>query len=515
MTNRYLLGIDSGTSVVKVVVFDQHGREVALARGEMQVVAPQMNHSETEMIAAWEVVADTIAAAVAQVGGDSIAAVGFSGTACGFWAIDEAGRPVRSAILWNDGRASDVITRWQADGVFSQVFNISGNAMFPGFPLATLRWLQDHEPVSLERARWFLFHKDWLRYNLTGAIHTDQTDVAYFPGDIRGRGYSAELLDLVGLGAYHDRLPPVVEPHQVVGEVSASAAARTGLRAGTPVVAGAVDVIASALGGGTYRTGQACAILGTAFLNSIVVDEPSFTPHDSGINAAMPGGVWLRSLANMAGTMNITWLVDELAGEERAAAQAGGGDVFALMEQKIRDIPVGSNGVLYLPYLSPGGINAPIAEPNARAIFFGMSAENTRADLMRAVYEGIALAMRDCFACVGSPFDDVTLVGGGARSAFWTQMFADSAGKRMVIVEGSEFGARGAAILAGVGTGIFESFDAAMAATIRPVRVYEPDPARAAVYEQLYELYYLLSRTSRDAWRLRRQIADEVGRLHS
>lgn len=510
MAQHYLLGIDSGTSVVKAVVFDLTGREIAHGRGEMQVVAPQMNHSETDMVAAWAVVADTIAAVVEQVGAESIVAVGFSGTACGFWAVDEAGEPVRSAIMWNDGRASAVIARWQADGTFSQVFNISGNAMFPGFPLSTLRWLYENEPASLERARWFLFHKDWLRYNLTGTIYTDQTDVAYFPGDIRGRSYSADLLDLAGLSAYADRLPPVVEPQTVVGEVSAAAAARTGLRAGTPVVAGAVDVIASALGGGTYRTGQACAILGTAFLNSIVIDEPSFIPQDSGINAAMPGGVWLRSLANMAGTMNISWMVDELAGEERAAAGRDGKNVFDLIEEKVRAVPVGSNGVIYMPYLNPGGINAPFAEPNARAIFFGMSSENTRADLMRAIYEGIALAMRDCFACVGSPFDDVTLVGGGARSAFWTQMFADAAGKRMVIVEGTEFGARGAALLAGVGTGIFDSFDTAMAASIRVIRTFEPDALNTRTYERLYELYRHLSLNSREAWHLRRRIADDL-----
>lgn len=510
MAETYLLGIDSGTSVVKSVVFDTDGREIAVARRELPVVSPAPGYSEIDMNAAWDAMAATIREVVAAVGSESIAAVGLSGTACGYWGIDADGQPVRNAILWNDGRAGDIISGWQSDGTYSQIFAQSGNAMFPGYSLSLLRWLADHEPDTLDRTRWLLFHKDWLRYRLTGAVHTEHADVSYYPANIFTGEYSPELFDMAGVSIYQDRLPPLVRSHDVVGAVTDTAAGETGLRAGTPVVAGAVDVVVSALGGGAARPGQACAILGTSFLNSLVTSEPSLTPADAGNNALMPNGVWIRSLANLAGTINIDWVVRELAGEERAAAERSGTSVYDLIEATIQTRPPGANGLVYLPYLSNAGINAPFVDPNARAQFFGFSIDHTRADLMRAVYEGTALAMRDCYTAIDQPFDEVILVGGGSRSAFWTQMFADATGRRITVTEGSEFGARGAAIIAGVGTGVYESFEAALAATIRPAQTFEPQPENARIYEKIYELYHHLRINARDAWQLRRLLLDDI-----
>jgi sugar (pentulose or hexulose) kinase len=271
-------------------------------------------------------------------------------------------------------------------------------------------------------------------------------------------------------------------------------------------VAGAVDVVASALGGGAYRAGQACAILGTSFLNSLVTAEPAFIPVESGVQAVMPGGGWLRSVVNTSGTINIDWLIAQLASEERAAAGASGESVYAHIESSIADVPPGANGVVFLPYLNTAGIVSPFSEPNARGLFFGISMRTTRADLMRAVYEGTALAMRDCFDAVGQPCEEVILVGGGARSAFWSQMFADATGRRIVVTEGSEFGARGAAILAGVGVGLSPSFDEAVASMVRPARVYTPNADAARMYSAVYPLYQHLCHSSREAWSLRRGI---------
>lgn len=510
MNGPYLLGVDSGTSVVKSVVFDLHGTEIAVARRETPLVSPKPDWSEVDMRAAWKATADTIDEVVEAVGAEHIAAVGISGTACGAWLVDENGQPLRNAILWNDGRAADVIAEWQAQGIFSRVFAISGNGLFPGYPISALRWLMLHEPQTLEKARWFLFHKDWLRYNLTGEIHAEEADALYFPGDIYTRAHSDEILALTGLSAYRDRLPAIKRSQDVVGTVTEAASRRTGLRVGTPVVAGAVDVVASTLGGGVYRPGQACAILGTSFLNNLVTSEPTLTPLESGVQTAMPEGAWVRSVVNTSGTINIDWLVDNFAAEERALAERSGRSLYDHIEETVAAVPPGSNGLVYLPYLNTAGIISPFADPNARGMFFGMSMDTTRADLMRAVYEGTALAMRDCFDAIGQPVEEVILVGGGARSAFWSQMFADAAGKRIIIPEGTEFGARGAAILAGVGTGIFASFDEAMTATVRPARVYTPNPDATRVYNAVYELYCHLYNNAREGWRLRRKIIDNL-----
>jgi sugar (pentulose or hexulose) kinase len=511
MTAPYLLGIDSGTSVVKSVVFDLAGNEIAVARRETPVLTPVPNGAEMDMNLAWRLASETVTEVVAAVGGgDKIAGVGVSGTCCGLWLVDAAGNPARAALLWNDGRAADIIQRWDSDGFLDRVWELTGNAMFPGYRLVALRWLLEHEPETFERARWVLFHKDWLRYKLTGVIGSDESDVGYFPGDLSARGYSEPLLDEAGLSAWRDKLPPVFPSQAVAGEITPEAATQTGLRAGTPVVAGAVDVIASVLGGGAYRAGQAVSILGTSFLNTLVSDQPTYEPKRAGVQTCMPEGKWGRSLINTSGTISIEWMIKTLAEPERQQAAATGQSVYELVEQQVTQVPPGAHGIVFLPYLNSTGIISPFNAPHARGEFFGLTLDHTRFDLMRAVYEGIALAMRDCYSVIERPVEEVVLVGGGARSGFWAQMMADATGKRILIPGGTEFGARGGAILAGVGVGIFGSFDEAMAAFIRPDRAYEPHPEYADVYAALYDLYRHLYLNAREAWELR---ARALGKL--
>jgi sugar (pentulose or hexulose) kinase len=225
MTAPYLLGIDSGTSVVKSVVFDLAGNEIAVARRETPVLTPVPNGAEMDMNLAWRLASETVTEVVAAVGGgDKIAGVGVSGTCCGLWLVDAAGNPARAALLWNDGRAADIIQRWDSDGFLDRVWELTGNAMFPGYRLVALRWLLEHEPETVERARWVLFHKDWLRYKLTGVIGSDESDVGYFPGDLSARGYSEPLLDEAGLSAWRDKLPPVFPSQAVAGEITLEAA---------------------------------------------------------------------------------------------------------------------------------------------------------------------------------------------------------------------------------------------------------------------------------------------------
>jgi sugar (pentulose or hexulose) kinase len=510
MTGPYLLGIDSGTTLVKSVVFDHEGREIAVARRETPLLASRPGWSELDMDAAWQATADTIAEVVATTGGEQIAAIGIAGTAGGIWPLDAGGRPTRAAILWNDGRAAEQIHRWQADGSYRRIFELSGNAPFPGYQLVTLRWLAEHEPETLARTRWLLFQKDWLRYCLTGEIHIEDSDVGYAPADARTRRYSAELLDLCGVAGYADRLPQQLRSDAVAGELAASVAARLGLRAGTPVVAGAVDVVASTLGGGACRVGQACSILGTSFLNSLVLAEPSFSPVESGAQTFLPNRAWLRSLVNTTGTLGLDWMLEQLAGPEREQAGQGKGTIFELVEATVREAPVGARGLIFLPYLNTAGMVSPFAEPSARGMFFGLSVEHRRADMLRAVYEGTALAMRDCYDTMGQPVDEVILVGGGARSAFWCQMFADATERRILTSEGSELGARGVALLAGLGVGVYASLEEAIRVSVRTARSYEPRPEAARVYRALYELYRQLCFNARESWRLRQRILDTL-----
>lgn len=500
---KYLLGIDAGTSVVKSVVFDLAGNEVAIAKRDTPLEHPFPNASEGNMQTLWQLTAETIREVSGQVDVSEITAVGIAGTACGVWAIDKNLQPLRNAIFWNDGRAADVIAHWQENGFFKRSFEISGNAPFPGYPLSALSWLKENEGETLEQTHYLLFHKDWLRLQLTGEIATDISDVGYFPGDIRKRIYSAELLQGAGL-EISDKLPTPHESSALVGRITREASEQTGLKENAPVVAGAVDVVASLIGGGVIKAGQAGSVLGTSFLNSLVSTQPIFQPENTGVQTCMPDGLWVHSLVNTTGTLAIEWMLETIAkditGENR----------YDTLAEIAQSAPVGSRGLVFLPYLSTAGIISPFANAMARGQFFGLSTEHGRAEMIRAVYEGLALAMRDCYSVMEQKVESVVVVGGGARSHFLMQLFADVTGKQILVTNGTEFGARGVALLAGVGAGIFESLEQAVQVCVRIERNYEPNLKHTNAYTELYKLYRHLYQNAAEAWSLRQNILSHL-----
>lgn len=504
MEQPYLLGIDAGTSVVKAALFDREGREVAATMRRTKLLAPKPGWTEASMPEIWAATTETLRELLhlSGVHPDQIAAVGMSGNMIGAWLIDEHGEPVRNGIYWSDGRTQPLIEQLDAEnpGIMSQLFQYSASVMQQGCTLPLVRWLADNEPDNLKRARYILNCKDWLRYKLTGVVQTEQSEVGGLPGDTRTQTYADEVFTLLGIHPFRAKFAPIVASEAIVGGITRAASAETGLREGTPVIAGAGDVPAVSLGVGAVEPGLACSILGTTSINGLVVGEPVFTPPDIGLLFYIPHGRWLRALANVSGTTNIDWFINQFCPVESAKAQSPA-ELFALLEQLAGESRVGANGVIYHPYLSPVGVIAPIYEPAARAQFFGLTIEHTRADLLRAIYEGMALAIRDCYSAVDFPLDELRLSGGGARSHLWAQIIADCLGVRVVIPEGAEFGAKGAALLAGVGIGWYSSSQAA-SSTVRFSRVHEPDARVKHIYDENYALYADLRERLRPSWHL-------------
>lgn len=499
----YLLGIDAGTSVVKAALFARDGRELAAVARRTTVTAPHPAWAETSMDETWTMTVRAIRALLDESGVSpaEVAAVGLTGNMVGAWLIDAAGRPPRDAILWADGRAQPLIERLSAEhpGFAARIFDTSGSVMQQGCTLPVLRWLLENEPDALAAARTVLGCKDWLCFNLTGAIHVDPTEASVMPGDTRARTYSEAMIDLFGLQAYRDLFPPVRESAAIAGTVTEDAAAQTGLLPGTPVGIGAGDVPASALGVGAVDPGTACSLLGTNFLNCIVVDRPVFEPREVGLLFCLPGDRWLRAMVNVSGTTSLDWAIEQFCGVEQAAS-ASTADLFARVEALARQSPPGARGVLYQPYLSANGIIAPIVEPAARATFFGLTREHARADVLRAVYEGLAYSIRDGYDVIPRPVSEIRLSGGAAKSAFFCQMVADVTRKRVLVPSGSEFGAKGAALLAAVGLGWFASVEEAVHATLSPARAYDPDPERGRAYEASYATYVALRAALPPVW---------------
>lgn len=499
---HYLLGIDAGTSVVKAALFNEQGQQGSSAAYRTTLKTPHPSWAETSMAETWDMAVRAIRELLhtAGVTGDQVAAVGVTGNMVGAWLVDERGQPARDAILWCDGRAQALIERLSAEhpGFMSEIYQVSGSVMQQGCTLPVLRWLAENEPGTLERARYVLHCKDWLVYNLTGTIQVDPTEASVLPGDTRARGHSQAMFDLLGVSEYRPLFPPVKPSEAVIGTITPEAAALTGLRAGTPVVAGAGDVPASAIGVGAVEPGIACSLLGTNFLNCLVVDHPVFEPPDVGLLFVMPGGNWLRAMVNVSGTTSLDWAIEQFAAPEKAAA-ASPADLFARVEALATNSELGARGVLYLPYLSLQGIIAPIVEPAARANFFGLTDEHTRADLMRAVYEGLALSVREGYEAIPGAIDEIRLSGGGAKSEFFCQMIADCLGTPVVVPSGGEFGARGAALLAGVGIGWFASLR--QAAKVAHARQYYPNLALKPAYDRLQDLYAELRTALLPVWR--------------
>lgn len=488
---RYLLGIDAGTSAIKAALFDADGHEVSAASQPSAVSAPQPGWSEADMDAIWAQVCATIRAACDKAGitGDQIAGVGITANMVGVWPIDASGRPTRHAILWNDGRTQAMLDQREVEspGFMHSIFELTGAVMQSGCTLPVTRWMMTHEPDVVARTSAILCCKDWLRFRLTGALATDTTEASVMPGDTRARTYSARAFDLLNVASVREKFPPVLPSEAIAGAVTQEAAAQTGLLAGTPVVVGAGDVPASTLGAGAYAAGTACIVLGTTCLSGIVMDGPSWTPPDVGLQFVQAGGTWLRMMANIAGTTNLDWIIDTCFAAEQAQRGAG---IYAWLDGIAAEIPPGSLGLTYLPYLSDVGIIAPVVAPHARAGFAGLSPVHTRAHLLRAVLEGVALAIRDCYAAMGAPeLTQVVLVGGGANSPVWCQIIADVLGAEIQVPQGSEFGAKGAALLAGVGCGWYASPADAARRTTHIARTYVPDEAQRGVYDAVYARY--------------------------
>jgi len=483
-----MLGIDAGLTRTKAALFDLDavGREVAAAGVEGAVSRPFPGAAERSMDQAWTDAAEAVRAALAsaRASGADVAAVGVTGAMVGVWPIDDRGRPVRPALLVADTRGQEAIDRAAANDpdALDRIVRSGGCVVEPGCTLPALRWLVDHEPEAIARTRRVLSCKDWLRYRLTGEVAADVTEAAVAPGDARARNRSPEMLRIFGLEAHADLLAPVRPSESIAGVVTAAAAAETGLRPGTPVAIGAGDVPCSAIAAGAVDPGMACTVLGTTCHNGLVAGEPVFEPPNVGLLFTMPERLWLRVMVNLAGAPNLDWALGALFPD--LAAADSGASVFDALERIASARPAGVEGLLYHPYLSEVGLIAPVVSRGARAQFSGVRAAHGRADMLRAVYEGVAYAIRDCYAAIGRPIAEIRLVGGGARSDFWSQTIADVTDTPVLTLEGGEFGAKGAALLASVAVGRRRSVrEAAREATLVRRR-FEPDPARAAIYAE-------------------------------
>lgn len=509
MRAAYLLGIDAGTTVIKSTLFDLEGREIAGAAHDSSFLTLHPGWAESDMRTVWQAVQNTVRQTLAHaaVAPEQIVAVGVTGQGDGTWLVDRAGDPVRPAILWSDGRTAELVKELWQNGVGHEIFQITGTALNTCNQAVQLRWLQEHEPETLARTAAVLRAKDWIFFCLTGVVSTDATDASHTYFSVQTQAYDERILTVLGIEAWRRAIPPAPRPAELKAPLLDSVAIELGLQPGTPVAAGPFDVAASALGVGAAFPGDACSVLGTAGVHQVMVDAPVLEPADIGYNMHhAPDGVFVRLLPTMTSTQNLQWFAREFYAAEWAAAQASGANIWDTLEQIAAQEPLGARGVIYHPYLDPAGERAPFISSAARAQFSGVSAYHTRATLLRAVYEGVALSVLDCYATMAAPVASLRMAGGGARSPLWAQMLADALAAPVIVAEGTEYGARGAVMNAAVATGLFASYAEAVARMVRPARTFDPTPGHRARFLALLEVYRAEREAMMQVWELRKQL---------
>ena len=480
-----LLGIDVGTGGTRAIVVDEDGRVVASATGEHEAFAsPQTGWAEQDARDWWRASVEAIRMALSQndVRAEEIGGIGLTGQMHGAVLMDEGDEVLRPAIIWCDQR-TDAQCRMITEKIgAARLIELVSNPALTGFTLPKMLWVREREPELWARARSVLLPKDYVRWRLTGERATDVADASgMLLFNVAKRRWSREVLDALEIDERW--LPAVYESPEVTGRISAESAEVTGLAEGTPVVAGAGDQAAGAVGMGIVRPGAVSATIGTSGVVFAATDHPALDPlgRVHTFCHAVPGRWHVMGVTQAAG-LSLRWFRD------RFGAGAGDGrDPHERLSEEAASAPPGADGALWAPYLM--GERTPHLDPHARAALVGLTASHTRAHIIRAILEGVAFSLRDTltiFKEMKVPVETIRLGGGGARSSLWRQIQADVYGRPVEIVEAEEGAAYGAALLAGVGGGLWPSVDAACDAVVRVASRIEPNSAAASLMNKQY-----------------------------
>lgn len=489
---NYLIGADIGTSGTKTVLFDTAGNVVSSATVEYPLYQPQNGWAEQDPADWWDAVARTIQTVVKESGVDAgdIKGIGLSGQMHGLVMLDENGQVLRRSIIWCDQRTAKECDEITAKVGAKRLIEITANPALTGFTASKILWVRNNEPEIYAKCRHILLPKDYVRYMLTGEFATEVSDASGMQLlDVPNRCWSDEVLEKLEIDK--SMLAKVYESPEVTGYVTAEVAKLTGLKEGTPVVGGAGDNAAAAVGTGVVVDGKAFTTIGTsgvvfAHTSNLSID-PKGRVHT--FCCAVPGCWHVMGVTQGAG-LSLKWYRDNFCAAEMQTAEGMGVDPYYLMDKQAERVPIGCNKLLYLPYLM--GERTPHLDPDCRGVFFGLSAIHTRRDLLRAVMEGVTYSQRDSVEILremGVTIDEMLACGGGGSSPLWRQMLADVFGCEVSTVASKEGPALGVAILAGVGAGVYESVEAGCKAVIKTNPPQKPVLEHTEEYEKYYQIY--------------------------
>lgn len=498
---HYFLGIDNGGSVTKAVLFDAQGREIAAASARVPMLRPRPGFTERDMEALWQANAEVIRQAVADADVDpaQIAGVACTGHGKGLYVWGKDGKPAYNGIVSTDARAWMYPEQWEKDGTAAKVFPRTMQTPLACQPVALWRWFQDNGPEVLERVRWVFAVKDYIRFRLTGEAFAEVTD---YSGtslmNLADAAFDREVMRDFGVADMADKLPPLRNSTDLCGAITAEVAALTGLKAGTPVAGGMFDIDACAVAMDVTDEKNLCVIAGTWGINEYISRRPVLNGTIKMNSLFCLPGYFLIEESSPTSASNNEWFSELFLDSEKRLAAERGGSIHAVAEEMAASVGCDEQSILFLPFLYGSNDN-----PQAKACFIGLESTHTRAQVIRAVLEGIVFSHRvhieRLLANRDRP-DAIRLAGGAANNRTWSQIFADALGLPVEIIDTRELGALGCAMAAAVASGRYADLKEAARHMVRVRERLEPDPGKKAAYDRKYELFARAARALDGLW---------------
>lgn len=489
----YLLGIDIGTSATKTLICDDNGKVLATAMAEHPIYSPKPGWSEQEPEDWWTSTCAATKAVLkkAKVKPADVGGIGLSGQMHGSVFLDKNGKSLRRALLWNDQRTSEQCTQIEEKaGGRAALIDLVANPALTGFTAPKILWLRQKEPKVYDKVKRILLPKDYIRLRMTGEYATEVSDASgMLLLDVRNRTWSDRLLSLLDIDK--GMLGKLYESEEITGTLHEDGARALGLRPGIPVVGGAGDQAAGAVGNGITSAGIVSATLGTSGVVFAHAEQPTLDPlgRVHTMCHAVPGK-WCIFGCMLSAGGSFQWFRNTLGQNEIALAKKKKVDPYQLLIEEAATAPLGCEGLFFLPYLT--GERCPHPDPNARGGWIGVTSRTTRAMLIRSLLEGVTFGMRDALEIMRQmnvAVSQVRASGGGARSDFWRQLQADIYGSPIVITNAAEGPAYGVALLAGVGTGAFATVDEACGSAIKATKKVAPNKKAVAKYDGYFRTY--------------------------
>lgn len=479
--SSFVMGIDLGTSAVKVLLVDREGNVKGTASESYPLHSPKSGYSEQHPEDWVQGTVRAVRQLIKQTGipSSSVDGISFSGQMHGLVLLDNQLKVIRPAILWNDTRTT-AQCQYIDEILGERLLQITGNSALEGFTLPKLLWVKKYEPHHYERAHVFVLPKDYVRFRLTGEIHMDYSDAAgTLMLDVAHHRWSTVICDSFDLSP--SLCPPLIDSHDCVGALLPKMAEAIGLDHRTPVFAGGADNACGAVGSGILEQGQSLVSIGTSGV-VLTTAEPSAVVTDGRLhyfNHARADRYYLMGVTLAAGH-SLSWFKHLFAPESS----------FAELLERVGHVPPGANGLLFTPYIT--GERTPYADANIRASFIGMDASHNQAHLTRAVLEGITFSLRESIELIrstGKTVDTIISIGGGSRSEHWLQMQADIFKANVIPLQNEQGPGLGAAMLAAYGSGWYTSLEHCADQFVRRGRIFSPNDTRTELYDQTYEVY--------------------------